>query len=105
METQMNRARTALIAATLTAGAAASLVVAISPDANRLIGRTFAATPLSDDEIQSRLQAQGFSNVQNLQQDGNRVIVTATRNGLTGQHAVNPATGKVIRDNDDDDDD
>jgi hypothetical protein len=33
------------------------------------------------------------------------VIVTATRNGLTGQYAVNPATGKVTRDNDDDDDD
>jgi hypothetical protein len=29
----------------------------------------------------------------------------ATRNGLTGQYAVNPVTGKVIRDNDDDDDD
>jgi hypothetical protein len=67
--------------------------------------RTVAATHLSDAEIQGRLQAQGFSNLQDLQHSGDRVIMTATKDGQTGQLAVNPNTGKVIRDSDGDDDD
>src|SRR5258708_25832736 len=80
MEALMNRGRTALIAAGLIVVAATSLVVVISSDTNGLVARTFAATQLSDAEIQGRLQSQGFSNIQNLQHDRNRVIVQATRN-------------------------
>ena len=99
----MNPLRTALIAFGLLVAASTAIVLAL--DANGLIAQTFAAVPLPDSEIQSRLQAQGFSNVQNLQHDGSRVIVTATKDGLTGQLAVDPSSGKVIRDSDGDDND
>lgn len=88
----------------------AAVAVLVLPGATAIISRTFAGTPLPDREIQSRLQAQGYSNIQNLQHEGNRVVVTATKEGLTGQFAVDPTTGKVMhgfggQDNDDDSDD
>ncbi len=70
-----------------------------------VIARAFAATTLSDAELQSRLQTQGFSNVQNLRHEGRRVFVTATKDGQTGQIAVNPTTGQIAHGNDGDDDD
>jgi len=69
-----------------------------------LVASTFAAVPLSDAELQNRLQSQGFSNVLNIQREGNRAVLTATKDGQTAQITVDSRTGKVKSDNDDDDD-
>ncbi len=101
----MNPLRIAVVVGGILIAGATALALVMSSSRDGLIARTFAAVPLSDVEIQTRLEAQGFSNVQNIQHSGNRVIVTATKDGQTGQLAVNPATGNVIRDTDGDDGD
>jgi hypothetical protein len=106
MEAHMNPSRIALIVGGLLIAGATGIVTAMSFGGGQFVARTFAAAvPLPDAEIQSRLQAQGFSNLQNLQHKGNRVIVTATKDGQTAQVAVSPTTGEVIRDGDGDDND
>ena len=101
----MNRLKTAWIVGGLLMVALTSLVTAISPGSDGWIARTSAAVPLSDSELQSRLEFQGYSNIQNVQHNGDRVVVTATKNGQTGELAVSPTTGKVMRDSDGDDND
>ena len=102
----MNPLRTAVLLGGILIAVSTTLVLVMSSSGrDGLIARTLAAAPLSDAEIQSRLEVQGFSNVQNVQHNGNRVIVTATKDGQTGQLAVNPTTGNVIRDTDGDDGD
>jgi hypothetical protein len=75
------------------------------PAGKALVAQVVAAPQLSDSELQGRLQAQGFSNLQNLRHEGNRVIVTATRDGQTGQLTVDPRTGQPIQGYQDVDDD
>lgn len=104
----MKGLRITLAGAWLLLFAPAAVAVLIMPGATSIISRTFAGVPLSDAEIQNRLQAEGYSNIHNLQHVGDRVIVTATKDGLTDQFAVDPVTGKATRsitgqDTDDDD--
>ena len=47
------------------------------------IARAFAVPLLSDVDLQSRLQAQGYTNIQNLKHDGNLVTATASKDGQT----------------------
>ena len=101
----MNPWRIAFVIGGLLIAGATGIITVTSLGSGQFIVRTFAAVPLSDAEIQSRLQVQGYSNLQNLQHEGNRVIVTATKDGQTGQLAVSPTTGQVIRDGDGDDKD
>jgi hypothetical protein len=99
----MNRIRLSLAAAALSGLAAVYVAVDLS---NRgPIANAFAATPLSDAELQTRLQEQGYTNILNLQHDGKRVRVTASKDGQTAQLVVNPTTGEVRRGSDADDDD
>jgi hypothetical protein len=102
----MNRTRLSLVAAALSGLAVVYLAADFSSN-NGVIANVFAATPLSDAELQTRLQQQGYTDIQNLRRDGKRVTATATKDGQTAQLAVNPTTGQVRRgaDADDDDDD
>lgn len=101
----MNRAREMLMIAGLTLTAAALVTGAISPGSIGLTARTFAAAPLSDDEIRILMAARGFTDVQNIRHDGAKVLMTATKNGQTGEIAVSDLTGNILRDGGDDDDD
>jgi hypothetical protein len=100
----MNRLQLSLVTAVLSGLAVAYLAVDSSNN-NGMIANVFAATPLSDAELQTRLQQQGYSDIQNLQHDGKRVSVTATKDGQTAQLVVNPTTGQIRRGSDVDDDD
>jgi hypothetical protein len=102
----MKPLRPAIVAAALLALAIAGFSLGVLwPSGTALVSGLFAATPLSDAELQRRLQAQGFSDLQNFRHEGNRVIVTATRNGETDQLVVDPSTGQPIRGSGDADDD
>ncbi len=101
----MNRLRLSLAVA-ISAASLGYLAVDFSSN-NGMIANVFAATPLSNAELQTQLQAQGYTDIQDIQHDGKRVSVTATKDGQAAQLAVNPTTGQVRRgaDADDDDDD
>jgi hypothetical protein len=101
----MNPLRIAFVVGALLIAGSTALLMMTFPGTGGLVARTFAATPLPDAEIQSRLESQGFSNIQGVQHNGNRVIVMATKDGKTGQLAVDPVTGNVIQDSDGDDND
>jgi hypothetical protein len=61
------------------------------------------ATPVSDAEIRQILEAEGYANVQIKERDNKRVEVTATKDGRTSKLSINPQTGEVQSDSDDDD--
>ena len=63
---------------------------------------TLAFAAMSDTEIQQKLQGQGYSNVKIGEHDKGHVDVTATKNGKVEKLAVDPATGTVKPDEDDD---
>jgi len=95
-----------LTAAALFGTAASVLVISDSSTSRSAIAQAFAAPQLSDVELQSRLQAQGYTNVQSLKHDGgNLVTVTASKDGQTAQLIVDGATGQVGLSDDDDGDD
>ena len=62
-------------------------------------GTTFmpggSASGMTTPQAMSTLQAQGYSNVQNLQRNGNIYTGTATRNGQTVPVTINANTGQV----------
>ena len=62
---------------------------------------SFAA--MTDAEIQQKLQGQGYTNVQIRQHDKDHVDVTATKNGRVEKLAVDPQSGAVKPDADNDD--
>jgi Peptidase propeptide and YPEB domain len=100
----MNRLRLSLVAAVLS-GLAVAYVAVDASSKDGIIANVFAATALSDAALQTRLQEQGYTNIQNLRHDGKRVSVTATKDGQTAELMVNPSTGQVRHGSDADDDD
>jgi hypothetical protein len=62
---------------------------------------SFAA--MTDTDIQQKLQGQGYTNVQIREHDKNHVDVTATRNGKVEKLAIDPQSGAVKPDTDNDD--
>ncbi len=84
-------------------GAAALVAVDLSTDSG-FLKQALAAPQLPDTELQARLQAQGYTNIQDLRHAGGRVFTTATKDGQTTQVAVNGATGQVGQVDGDDDD-
>jgi hypothetical protein len=93
-----------LVVGALSGAAAGALVLTDVARNEGFIARALAASQLSDAELQSKLQEQGYTNVQILRRDKNRAVATAMKNGQTMQLAVNGATGRVGADDDDDDD-
>jgi hypothetical protein len=67
-----------------------------------LPGVVFAADKMTDAQIQEKLKADGYTNVQITEHDRDHVDVKATKNGKTEKLAVNPQTGAVAPDNDND---
>ncbi|MGE5269654.1 MAG: PepSY domain-containing protein [Thiohalocapsa sp.] len=55
---------------------------------------------MSDTQIQQNLQAQGYSNIKIGDHDKGHVDVTATNNGRAAELAVDPQTGTVKTDTD-----
>jgi hypothetical protein len=53
-------------------------------------------------QIQQKLKADGYTNVQVTDHDKDHIDVKATKNGKTEKLAVNPATGAVTPDDDKD---
>ena len=60
------------------------------------------ATPMTDAQIQKKLTADGYTNVQITEHDKNHVDVKATKNGKTEKLAVDPKTGAATPDTDND---
>jgi hypothetical protein len=65
-------------------------------------GLAFAADKMTDAQIQEKLKADGYTNVQITEHDRDHVDVKATKNGKTEKLAVNPQTGAVTPDTDND---
>ena len=63
-------------------------------------GLSFAA--MSDAQIQQNLQGQGYTNIKIGEHDKGHVDVTATKNGKVEKLAVDPQTGAVKTDTDND---
>ncbi len=58
---------------------------------------------MTDTQIQQKLQGQGYTNVQIREHDKDHVDVTATKNGKVEKLAVDPQSGAVKADTDNDD--
>jgi hypothetical protein len=67
-----------------------------------LPGVVFADDKMSDAQIQEKLKADGYTNIQITEHDRDHVDVKATKNGKTEKLAVNPQTGAVAPDKDND---
>jgi preprotein translocase subunit SecF len=65
---------------------------------------TVQATAMTDAQIQQKLQANGYTNVQVTDHDKDHIDVRATKNGKTEKLAVNPQTGAAMPDTDHDND-
>jgi peptidase YpeB-like protein len=65
-----------------------------------LAGLSFAA--MSDAQIQQNLQGQGYTNIKIGEHDKGHVDVTATKKGKVEKLAVDPQTGAVKTDTDND---
>jgi pyruvate/2-oxoacid:ferredoxin oxidoreductase beta subunit len=63
---------------------------------------TAQATRMTDAQIQQKLKADGYTNVQVTDHDKDHIDVKATKNGKTDKLAVNPVTGASMPDNDND---
>lgn len=100
----MRRSRMIFTVAAVSGAAAAVLVVSDLPTGKGVIAQALAVPLLSDVDVQSRLQAQGYTNIQNLKHDGNLVTATASKDGQTTQLIVDGATGQVGLSDDDGDD-
>ena len=100
----MRRSRMVLTAAAVSGAAAFLLVVSDLSTSKGVIAQALAVPLLSDMDVQSRLQAQGYTNIQNLKHDGNLVTATASKDGQTTQLIVDGATGQVGLSGDDGDD-
>ncbi len=84
----MRRSRMILTAVALSSAAAFLLVISDLSTNKSAIARAFAIPLLSDVDLQSRLQSQGYTNIQNLKHDGNLVTATASKDGQTTQPIV-----------------
>ena len=82
----------------------AFVILAVSNGSGR-VTQVLAAVPLTDADIEDRLEAQGFTGIKDLHHEGTRVVVTATRWGHTDQFVIDPMSGDPVQSKDDDDDD
>ena len=68
------------------------------------LATTVQATAMTDAQIQRRLQANGYTNVQVTDHDKDHIDVRATNDGKTEKLGINSQTGAAMPDTDDDDD-
>jgi len=98
----MNRRIVCLIAGVFAVGSAGLMIARAQPTP----GAVFIAgdAPVSVEQIQAKLQTDGWSNVQ-ISANGRYVRVTGLLNGQPGKLAVDSQTGRLLSEVDDDDDD
>jgi hypothetical protein len=60
--------------------------------------------PVTEDQVRSKLQAEGWSNVQ-IERDGKYIAVSAVKDGQPGRLAIDSETGRLRANDDGDDDD
>jgi predicted aspartyl protease len=65
---------------------------------------TVQATMMTDAQVQQKLQSEGYTNVQVTKHDKGHIDVMATKNGKAEKLAVNPQTGAVMPDAENDKD-
>ncbi|HTZ79831.1 MAG TPA: PepSY domain-containing protein [Stellaceae bacterium] len=65
-----------------------------APNAPAGTGTPTAVVPLSEQEIQSALQAQGYSNIRTVKHDGDQYQLQAQRNGKPVLLMVDARTGR-----------
>ena len=65
---------------------------------------TVQATTMTDAQIQQKLQADGYTNVQVTKHDKGDIDVMATKNGKAEKLTVNPQSGALMQDTDKDND-
>jgi hypothetical protein len=82
---------------------AGSLGVALAAE-NDVI-RTVQAAPMTDTQIQQKLESEGYTNVQITGHEKTQIDATATKNGATQKLSVDAQTGNVAAGTDTDDDD
>ena len=58
---------------------------------------------MTDAQVRQKLEAQGYTNVQIKERDKGHIDVTAARNDRSEKLAVNPQSGQVTSDTDNDD--
>jgi Peptidase propeptide and YPEB domain len=66
------------------------------------LATTVQTTAMTDAQIQQKLQANGYTNVQVSDPDKDHIDVRATKDGKTEKLAINPQTGAAMPDTDDD---
>jgi hypothetical protein len=104
-EKNMKPWRIAIGAVGLSVLAAGALISSGAVNVNGLVTQAFAATQLSDAELQAQLQEQGYSNVHIWRHEGSRVKASAVKNGHAVQLALNGATGQPVDSDGDNDGD
>ena len=80
----------------------AGTAIAAGDQSTRSATNIQAAT-MSDTQIRQKLESEGYSNVRITDHDKSHVDVTAARNGKSAKLAVNPQSGQVTPDTDNDD--
>lgn len=95
----MNRRVILSIAGAMIAGAVGLVAVHARQDTVFIAGDQ----PVSEDQVRTKLQADGWSGVQ-IARDGRYYQVIGSRNGVAAKMTIDAQTGR-LRDDDDDDDD
>lgn len=90
------RLSTAILGMILTAGTSGAALAVDGP------ATLVQATPMTDAQIQQKLQSEGYTNAKVTKHDKDHVDVTAMKNGKAVKLAVNPQTGAATTDSDDD---
>ena len=91
-----------MLSIVLLAGSSGLAIAASDNDVSGSVTRIQAST-MSDAQIRQKLEAQGYSNVQIKERDKGHVDVTAAKNGKSEKLSVNPQSGQVKPDTDNDD--
>lgn len=91
------RLSTAILGVLLMAGSS-GLALAASGTPAPGSTTTVQATPMTDAQIQQKLQSEGYTNVQVTKHEKDHIDVTAIKNGKAEKLAVNPQTGAVTPD-------
>jgi hypothetical protein len=59
--------------------------------------------PVTEDQVRQKLQSEGWSNIQ-IAREGRYLEATGSKDGQTNRLEVDPQTGRLRADDDDDDD-
>jgi hypothetical protein len=64
---------------------------------HQIVAQALAAAQLSDSELEARLHAQGYTDIEILRHEGDHLNVTATKDGQETLLTIDPVTGEIAR--------